>query len=144
MGIVSMGFYRSGKCFTQSALSIRMTSMFVLPLKWSLLTDEWRLVCDSFIGVLTELAGVPQTLFEARDALFVVTEDLVIKWVTSVFALPVVSFEVTIVFVELASSKVSLVFREAHGVFLMFICLFGETLMAGKVVPCMRRWRGPW
>ena len=79
------------------------------------LADEWILGCNSLMGVLTELAGAPQTLFETGVAVFVVTGGLVIKWVMAVFLLPVVRFDVTTVLGELASNKVSLVLREAPG-----------------------------
>ena len=77
---------------------LRVTSVFVLPGKCSLLADEWTLGCNSLMGVLTELAEAPQTLFEAGSAVFVVTGGLVIKWLMAVFVLPMVLFEFTMLF----------------------------------------------
>ena len=96
-------------------LGLGLTSVFVLPLKWSMVADEWIWGWNSLMGVLRELGGVPQILFEAGAAVFVVTCGLVVKWVTTVLVLPVVRFDVTIVLGDLASNKVSLVLREAPG-----------------------------
>ena len=83
-----------------------------------------------FRCVITRLAGVLIAWFEVGEhvismadfslgmtSVFVLPSGLVTKWVTVVFVLPVVRFEVTMVIEELATNKVLLVLREALGGF---------------------------